>query len=207
MNIAEQINSVIRHLISIGDGHTVMLTKTFPTSAEDLWAACTEPDRLQRWFVPVEGDLHEGGRYHLTGINTEGTIEQCEAPSTLRVTWEYDGDISHVSLTIADAADGATLTLAHAVANNDHWHTYGPGATGVGWDGSVLALSLFLADDPRASQESMAAFSTSPDGRHFLAASVANWERAHVAAGAAPDIARQAAQRTHDAYRGEETPA
>ncbi|MBB3050651.1 uncharacterized protein YndB with AHSA1/START domain [Prauserella isguenensis] len=124
MNVAQQINAVLRR-IAHGDGeHTVALEQTFATTADDLWHACTDPERLARWFEPVEGDLVEGGRYKLTGSGTEGTIGRCEPPHALRITWEYGGDVSSVEVDLTPADEGTTLTLRHVVPDNEHWTTY-----------------------------------------------------------------------------------
>ncbi len=200
MNIADQINAVIRSLKSTGEGHSLILTQTFATTPEDLWDACTNPARLARWYEPVDGTLRQGGRYRLTDSGTVGSIEQCDPPSILRVTWEYADDISHVVITIVATESGTSLTAEHTMSDNEHWRTYGPSAPGVGWDVSFLALALHLAGDPRATPEVMASFSATSDGSHFEATTLAQWEQAHVAAGAAPDVARLAARRSAEFY-------
>src|ERR1700760_2713587 len=67
---------------------TVTLTWLYATDAEDLWDALTNPERIPRWFLPVQGDLKVGGRYQFTG-NAGGTIEACEPPRRLAVSWEF----------------------------------------------------------------------------------------------------------------------
>ena len=32
--------------------------------ADDLWEACTDPERLARWIAKVSGDLQVGGSIH-----------------------------------------------------------------------------------------------------------------------------------------------
>src|SRR5699024_7302402 len=66
-------------------------------SASDVWDAISDPERIPRWFLPVSGDLREGGRYQLQG-NAGGTIERCEAPQLLAVTWEIFGATSWVEV-------------------------------------------------------------------------------------------------------------
>jgi uncharacterized protein YndB with AHSA1/START domain len=203
MNIADEINAVIRRVAATHEAHVVALEQTFATTAADLWAACTDPQRLPRWFEPVEGDLHQGGHYRLTDSGTEGTIERCQAPTALRITWEYDGTKSYLEATIQETDGGARLKLEHTVPDDDHWRRYGPAATGIGWDGSLLALAFLLADDPRATPEQMAKFNASDEGRKFIAAAATAWKNAHIAAGADPATAQQAADRTADFYRAQ----
>jgi uncharacterized protein YndB with AHSA1/START domain len=202
--LAEQVNAVIRKVASTGEKHTVVLERTFRTSATDLWDAATTPERLPRWFEPIDGDLREGGRYRLTDSGTEGTIERCEAPDALRLTWEYGDDKSHVDITISGSGDRATLTLRHTVSENEHWQAYGPAASGIGWDGALLALCFHLDGDHRAAPKEMAKFNASEEGHRFIRETAESWEQAHLASGADSVSAHQTAARTARFYRGEE---
>ena len=56
---------------------TVTLTRLYDTSVDDLWDALTSKERIQRWFLPVEGELRLGGKYQLKG-NAGGTIYHAE---------------------------------------------------------------------------------------------------------------------------------
>lgn len=178
--------------------HVVELRRTYDAPAEDVWDACTNAERIPRWFLPITGDLRLGGRFQLEG-NAGGEITECEPPRRLAVTWEIGGDTSLVTLDLAPAGGAATeLLLRHAVGDNDHWATYGPGAVGVGWDGALLGLGLYLrtgasVDDPQA-------FGISPEGREFMQRSAADWGAAHAAAGVQAAIANEAAARTSAAY-------
>src|SRR5918993_5830445 len=91
--------------------------RIFDTEVDDLWEAITTPQRLARWFLPVEGDLKLGGRYQLKG-NAGGTITRCERPEALDVTWEFMGGTSWVSVRLAPDGSKARLTLEH-VAHKD----------------------------------------------------------------------------------------
>ncbi len=106
MTTTEQINAVIRRVASSGDRHAITVQQTYPTSVEDLWSACTEAERLARWFEPIEGDLRRDGRYRLTDSGTQGTIERCDRPTSLRISWEYGDDTSHIEVGFASAATG-----------------------------------------------------------------------------------------------------
>lgn len=104
MNIADEINKVIRKITTSGESHQVVLERAFDTDATELWNACAHPQRLSRWFEPVCGDLTLGGRYTLTRSGTEGDILRCEPTRHLAITWEYQGDVSHVDVDLIPAA-------------------------------------------------------------------------------------------------------
>lgn len=162
MSIANEINRVIRRLKTTSDSHQVVLERAFDTDAVDLWAACTNPQRVSRWLEPVSGDLTLGGRYTLTQSGTEGDIVRCEPPRHLSVTWEYEGDVSRVDVNLIQIGTARTLLrVIHHVPFGEHWEAYGPGATGVGWEAWLRALSLHLDIGPcRDPHESEAVAST-----------------------------------------------
>ncbi len=83
-----------------------------------------------------------GGHYQLEG-NAGGEILACDAPRTLRITWEYAGDVSYVTVNLAQKGSSATLfDFEHAAdVEPDRWAEYGPGAVGVGWDMGLLGLA------------------------------------------------------------------
>ncbi|MGH9223767.1 MAG: hypothetical protein ACRD2W_08260 [Acidimicrobiales bacterium] len=45
----------------------VSISRTYDTTVEDLFDACTSAERIPRWFLPVTGNLRVGGRYQLAG--------------------------------------------------------------------------------------------------------------------------------------------
>ena len=59
------------------------LTRSYPTTPEDLWEALTDPDRIPRWFLPISGDLRPGGRYQFEG-NAGGDVLSCDAAPDVR---------------------------------------------------------------------------------------------------------------------------
>ena len=197
--------SVASETVPDGPVHVVELRRTYDVPTEDVWDACTNPERIPRWFLPVSGDLRPGGRFQLEG-NAGGEITECEPPRRLAVTWEFGGDTSLVTLDLAPSGGDATeLLLRHAVGDNDHWATYGPGATGVGWDLALLGLAQYLRSgaldlDPEA-------FQASPEALEFMRRSAADWGTAHAAAGTRPAVADEAAARTSAAYAPESAPS
>ncbi len=189
--------SVARDTDAEGPVHVVELRRTYDAPVDEVWDACTNPGRIPRWFVPVTGDLRLGGRFQLQG-NAGGEITACDPPRRLAVTWEFGGQVSLLTLDLAPARDATELVLRHAVGEDDHWATYGPGAVGVGWDLALLGLALYVRtgasiDDPQA-------FGASPEGRALMRHSAAEWGAAHAAGGAQAAVADEAAARTSAAY-------
>jgi len=180
--------------------------RIYDTTVEDLWEATTTPERLARWFLPVEGELKLGGRYQLKG-NAGGTITRCDPPEALDLTWEFGGGTSWVHLRLTPEGRKARLTLEH-IAHEDgigaeQLKQYGPGATGVGWDLALEGLRRHMADpevaiDPAAFE----AWTVSPEGKAFIRKCGEAWGEAHIAAGANPDEARAQAERTIAFYTG-----
>jgi len=186
------------------EGTTISLTRTYDAPVEDVWDACTDPERIPRWFLPVTGDLRPGGRFQLQG-NASGTIERCDPPHSFAATWEFGGQVSRIELRLESAGDGTRLRLQHSVPEDDHWRRFGPGAVGVGWDMAATGLERHLPSGEAVDPEQAAAWFASPEGREFVVASGRAWGEAHAAGGAAADAARAAAEATVAAYTG--TPA
>ena len=180
----------------------VTLARSYATTVEDLWDAVTSAERIPRWFLPVSGRLEPGGRYQLEG-HAGGTIRRCEPPSQLELTWEFGGDVSWVEARLGSEGTGRSrLAITHTAPVSDHWHTFGPGAVGVGWEMVLLGMELHLAR-PNEPKPDAATFHTTRDGRALIVGSSAAWGRAAEAAGTDPDVARAAAQRTAAFYTGD----
>ena len=206
----DQIGAVRRGLTSL-DHHgeparALTAEQTYRAGATEVWDALTNPERLPRWFLPVEGDLRVGGHYQLVG-NAGGTIERCEPPRSLAVTWEYGDAVSWLEVDLAPAGDSTTLVLRHIARPDDRWDRYGPGAVGIGWDLSLLGLALHLATGDSNDPDANMSWSMSEDGQAFMRRSNDGWCDADVADGADPADARLRANRTLAFYTGQEEPA
>ena len=197
ITVEQQINDVQRlvgtRVLEAGEARTVTVIQTYDAAVEDVWDACTNPERIPRWFLPVSGDLRLGGRYQLEG-NAGGTITTCEPPHRLQLTWQFgDTEPSLVSLELAPASDDTTeLVLRHTVPEDDHWAQYGPGAVGVGWDGALAGLTAFIAGDVGPNDDQLMA--------DFMRMSADLWGAAHQATAATAEAAQDAAARTRAAY-------
>ena len=209
IDVTHQISSVDRRVgsrtLEAGEARTLTVERVYDTPVEDLWDACTNPDRLPRWFLPVSGDLRPGGRYEFQG-NASGTIERCEPPHAVAATWEYGGQISWVELRLTPEPGGRTrFALEHiAHVGDEIWAQFGPGAVGVGWDQALVGLTLHLASGGAPlERQAVEAWQASDDGRRFITLSSARWAEASIAAGTDEAEAQAAAARTTDFYSGE----
>jgi uncharacterized protein YndB with AHSA1/START domain len=210
IDVTGEISAVRREVggrvLAAGEARVVTLSRSYPAELADVWDACTNPDRIPRWFLPVSGELRLGGRYQLEG-NAGGVVERCDPPHGFDATWEFGGEVSWVELRLADEGAGRTrFQLDHiAHVDDERWAEFGPGAVGVGWDGAVLGLSLHLTGRESIDPAKVAEWAASDEGRRFYTASSEGWYGASVAAGTDPAAARAAADRTTAAYTG--TPA
>ena len=177
----------------------------YAAPVDEVWDVLTDPGRLPRWFLPVEGDLRVGGRYQLVG-NAGGVVERCDPPRSFAVTWEYGEQVSWLEVDLREADGGTTLVLRHIAHPDDHWDTYGPGAVGIGWDLALHGLSLHLGSGEPVDPAAHEAWSTSEEGKDFIRASSEGWVAADVADGADPGDAQARGDRTTAFYLGEEQP-
>ncbi|MCO5973986.1 SRPBCC family protein [Actinoallomurus soli] len=212
MDVTHQINAVRRKVgsrtMEAGEARTVTIAQTYAAPIEDVWDACTDPERIPRWFLPVSGDLRLGGRYQLEG-NAGGTIERCDPPNEFAATWEFAGQVSWIEVRLtAESGNSTRFELEHITHVDDHWDQFGPGAVGVGWDGALLGLAGHLTSDPGAIDPAQAmAWARSEEGRRFWTLSSERWCEANLAAGADETWARAAADRTTAAYTTPPQPA
>lgn len=203
IDVTHQISAVRRsvgsRVLEAGEARVVTVSQTYAADVEDVWDACTNPERIPRWFLPISGELRLGGRYQLEG-NAGGTVERCDPPKGFSATWEYGGEISWIAVSLTPEGEGTRFTLEHvAHVDDQRWAEFGPGAVGVGWDSGLLGLAQHLATGATVPPEA-AAWVTSPDGIRFMTESSEAWRAASVAAGTEEAAARAAAERTTAAY-------
>jgi uncharacterized protein YndB with AHSA1/START domain len=110
----------LRHRpIPAGDARVAVFTRTYETTLEDLWDACTNPERLRRWYTPVTGDLRPGGSFAQVNMGS-GTILACDAPHLLRLS--LGGGADEIELSLSPGAEDGTTTLElqHATTLDSH---------------------------------------------------------------------------------------
>lgn len=214
VDVLAQLGAVTREVrVDDVDGtasHVQSLSQTYRSPIDDVWDAVTSAERIARWFMPVSGDLRLGGRYQLEG-NAGGEVLECEPPAgdaaRVRVTWEFGGGVTWLTIRLAVEGESTRLELEHVARAADvpaeMWETFGPGATGVGWDGGLLGLALHLqpGDTPITPAEA-AAWAATGEGRSFYRGAADAWAAAAVADGADAAAAERQADATYGFYTG-----
>lgn len=207
IDVEHQISAVSRQVgsrvLAAGEARVVTVAQIYDAAVDDVWDACTSAERINRWFLPVSGDLRVGGRYQIQG-NASGTLERCEPPHGFSATWEYGGEVSWIEVSVSARPDGRTrFQLEHiAHVDDERWAQFGPGAVGVGWDLGLVGLALHLSGGPALDPQEGAAWAASSDGHRFIMLSSERWGAADTAAGTPETDARGAADRTTAFYTG-----
>lgn len=216
VDVNEQIDAVTRTLqteeVDGAPSRIQTIAQDYPSGIDDVWDATTNAERIARWFLPVSGDLRVGGRYELTG-NASGEILSCIPPTDggaeYRATWEFGGGVSWITVRLTALGSQRTrFELEHTARVADvpaeMWDTFGPGATGVGWDQSLLGLALHLgAQEGHVSPEEAEQWALSDEGMAFSRAASDRWADANVAAGTDRATADRMADATYGFYTGQ----
>ena len=204
----QHISTVRRTLgsrtLDAGEARVSVISQVYDTDLDDLWDVVTNPERIARWFVPVEGELKQGGHYQLQG-NAGGTITRCDRPRGYAATWEFGGMVSWIEVRLTpEGADRTRFELEHVAHVDDGmWDQYGPGATGLGWDSALWGLAKHLSAPAAVPDNAdVAAWLASDEGKALLRASADGWAAAEVAAGGDPATAERHADTSYAAYTG-----
>ena len=142
IDVTHQINAVRRTVgartLEAGEARVVTISQSYDTDAADLWDACTNIERIPRWFLPITGDLRVGGRYQLEG-NANGTILTCDPPREFTATWECGGDVSWIEVQSHQRgfATGHGSNCNTSRTSTTTGSEFGPGAVGMGYDGAL----------------------------------------------------------------------
>lgn len=109
----------------------VRVEDLYDTDVNDLWQACTTPDRLARWIGEVSGDLRVGGTIHasLTSSWTgSGRIETCDAPRHLLLTMAPGTDEeTQIEAWLSEEGSQTKLVVEERGLPLDKLHFYGSG--------------------------------------------------------------------------------
>jgi len=132
------------------DRGAVRVEDVYATTIEDLWEACTEPDRLARWIADVSGDLEVGGGFtarFTSGWEGSGRVDVCDRPHRLLVTtWEDEAQDqeSTIEATLEAVAGGTRLVIEERGMPVDQLAAYG-----AGWQVHAEDLASHVAGQER----------------------------------------------------------
>jgi uncharacterized protein YndB with AHSA1/START domain len=209
MTEARQHITTVRRALSTrtleaGEARVQAISQVYDTGLDDMWDVVTNPERIARWFLPVEGELKQGGHFQLQG-NAGGTITRCDRPHGFDATWEFGGMVSWIEVRLTpEGPERTRFALEHiAHVDDDMWDQFGPGATGLGWDSGLWGLAKHL-DDPTAvpGNADVAAWLASDEGMAMLRASADGWAAAEIEAGGEAAAAKRHADTSYAAYTG-----
>ncbi len=124
----------------------IRVEDVYDTDIDDLWSACTTPERLARWIADVSGDLRVGGTIHATFTSTwtgPARIEACEAPRHLLLTMEPGADDeATLEAWLTEEAGRTRLIVEERGHPLDKLHFYG-----AGWQAHLEDLGRSLAGE------------------------------------------------------------
>lgn len=138
----------------------VKVTKSFNISAEKIFDAWLDPEKVGQWMfgpdvrdeeiVTMEIDPEEGGLFSFAVrrdgeiINHIGTYQELERPHRLVFTWGIESvseDESVVTIDIDSTENGCRLTLVHEL--DPKWEEYAE-QTKEGWGHMLDKLKEFI---------------------------------------------------------------
>jgi uncharacterized protein YndB with AHSA1/START domain len=127
----------------------VRVEDVYDTDIDDLWEACTTPERLARWIAQVAGDLRVGGKIHATFTSSwdgPGRIEVCDRPHHLMMTMEPDTeDETVMEAWFTEEGDKTRLVVEERGLPLDKIHYHG-----AGWQAHLEDLRRSLAGEASA---------------------------------------------------------
>lgn len=131
----------------------IRVEDVYETDVEDLWEACTTPDRLARWIGEVSGDLRVGGTAEASLTSTwtgPVRIDVCQRPHHLLLTMEPGTeDETEVEAWLSDADGTTRLVVEERGLPLGKIHFYGSG-----WQAHLEDLQRSLRGEPSAWQQS-----------------------------------------------------
>ena len=149
IDIAAVMGLTERSVTTNGRRSAIRMTRSFDTSAEDLWDACTDPARMRRWLGEATGEFHEGGAVRLCMTPPDQNVAmleivRCDVPRRLVVRWsESEQADTFVEMNLAPTPSGqTTLSLEHFALTGTL-----PTGFGGGWEDFLIRLGEVLDGD------------------------------------------------------------
>ena len=184
IDVKEHISAVRREVgtRTLEEARVVTIMRTYDAPVDDVWDACTDIERIPRWFAPVTGDLRVGGRYQVQG-NAGGLVERCDPPRSFAATWEFGGQVSGIEVRLDPAEDGTLRPWSTSgTSTTSSWGQFGPGAVGVGGSWGCSGWPATWAHPGVPTPPDGEAWAVSDEGREFVTLSAEAWGEAHASA-------------------------
>ncbi|MEZ0578416.1 SRPBCC domain-containing protein [Nocardioides sp. MH1] len=93
----------------------IRVDDVYDAGIDDLWEACTTPERLARWIAQVDGDLRVGSTVRAVFTSTwtgRARIDVCDAPRHLLLTMEPGSDDeTQIEAWLTEEGDGTRLVV------------------------------------------------------------------------------------------------
>lgn len=139
----------------------VRVEDVYDTDIDDLWQACTSPERLARWIAEVSGDLQVGGTVQAVFTSTWSgpvRIEVCEAPHHLLLTGEPGSDEeTQIEAWLTAEGSKSRLVVEERGLPTDQLHFHG-----AGWQVHLEDLGRSLTTDATVHPEGWSEQAASP---------------------------------------------
>ena len=114
-----------------GSRGAVRVEDVYDTDIEDLWQACTAPERLSRWICKVTGELRVGGTVDAVFTSTWSgpvRIDGCDAPHHLLLTTQPGTDEEgQIEVWLTAEGPGTRLVVEDRDLPLDALHFHGAG--------------------------------------------------------------------------------
>jgi uncharacterized protein YndB with AHSA1/START domain len=142
----------------------VRVEDVYDTTIDDLWQACTTPERLSRWIAQVTGDLRVGGTIQATFTSTwsgPARVEVCDAPHHLLLRMEpgTDGE-AELEAWLSEEGDKTRLVVEERGLPLEQVHFHGSG-----WQAHLEDLGRSLESGATVHPDGWSDQSPSPDWR------------------------------------------
>lgn len=127
----------------------VRVEDVYDTDIDDLWEACTKPERLARWIAEVSGEFRVGGSIHAVFTSTwtgPGRIDVCEAPHHLLLTMgPGTEDAAEIEAWLTEEGAKTRLVVEERGLPLERLYLHG-----AGWQAHLEDLGRSLAGDTSA---------------------------------------------------------
>jgi uncharacterized protein YndB with AHSA1/START domain len=132
-----------------GSRGAIRVEARYDTDLDDVWEACTKPERLARWIADVDGDLRLGGDFRAgfsSGWEGTGRVDVCDPPRRLVVRTRQSGESAESVIEATLSAEGDQVLL---VVEERGLPVEDLPAHGAGWQVHLEDLGAHLAGGER----------------------------------------------------------